>query len=77
MTPSLLQDVREILIRKGLDDPYISDKMSRFENVRTNLEVLALASFLDQEGRVFLAEKLGFTLNDLNIFFKVSQRYYA
>lgn len=76
MTPSIVHDVREILITKGLDDSYVAEKMSLFENIKTNFEALAMASFLDDEGRVFLAEKTGFSVSDLNTFFKVSQVYY-
>ncbi|MFT6508313.1 MAG: hypothetical protein ACJAUK_002428 [Colwellia polaris] len=34
---------------KGLDDPYVSEKMSGFDNIKTNSEALAKASFLEQE----------------------------
>ena len=76
MTPSIVHDVRDILLIKGLDDPYVSEKMSGFDNIKTNFEALAKASFLDQEGRMLLTERVGLSLNDLNVFFKVSERFY-
>ncbi|BBW91960.1 hypothetical protein PS1M3_20470 [Pseudoalteromonas sp. PS1M3] len=70
MTPSIIADIRDILEQKGLDDHYINQKMHGFEGVKTNFEALALARFLDSEGRSMLAQKTGFTKHELNGFSK-------
>ena len=67
MTPSIVHDVRDILLIKGLDDPYVSEKMSGFDNIKTNFEALAKASFLDQEGRMLLTERVGLSLLPIKV----------
>ena len=76
MTPSIITDVQDILKQKNLDDCYINEKMRGFDGVTTNFEALALARFLDAEGRSMLAEKTGFTVRELNGFFEVVMRFF-
>lgn len=75
MTPSIITDVRDILKEKSLDNVYINEKMSGFDGVKSNFEALALARFLDAEGRSMLAEKTGFTVRELDGFFSVATRF--
>lgn len=75
MTPSIINDVRDILKEKSLDDAYINEKMRSFDGVKSNFEALALARFLDADGRSILAEKTGFSIRELNDFFKVAMRF--
>ncbi|MGA4607539.1 hypothetical protein [Pseudoalteromonas maricaloris] len=51
------------------------DKLSRFSNVKTNQEALAMSRFLDFEGRAMLASRLKISERDLNGFYNVIDHY--
>ena len=53
MTPSIVHDVRDILLIKGLDDPYVSEKMSGFETSKQTLKLLLRLVSLIKRGECF------------------------
>lgn len=71
----IAEHVHQILIEKGLDAPYISEKMNLFKGVTDELEALIKARFLDEEGRAMLAERTVFSKRDLDGFFEVARTY--
>jgi hypothetical protein len=75
MKPSLLIDIRAILEEKGLNSIYISDKMKMLAEHKTNLDVLAASRFLDENGRIMLAERIKFSSVELTAFYNVSSRF--
>ena len=72
---SLMYDIRAILEEKGLDNPYILGKLITLSEARDNLELLAMTRFLDDQGRYMLAQRINYTLKDLNGFYTVSARF--
>ena len=53
---SLMQDVREILKEKGLNDIDIYGKLIRLSDAKSNLELIAMTRFLDNQGRKMLGK---------------------
>ena len=72
---SLMQDVREILKEKGLNDIDIYGKLIRLSDAKSNLELIAMTRFLDNQGRKMLAERKGFCIKELEGFYEISAWY--
>lgn len=72
---SLMQDVREILEEKGLNDIDIYGKLIRLSDAKSNLELIAMTRFLDDQARKMLAERKSFCIKDLEGFYEISAWY--